>query len=253
VADAIELSLFDVPPADALAARLRALGLRDVTGIVTHRNRTTLVSVTSRGVLRLHEEYAGAPESVLRAIVRFVARRVTRAERRAALRELLAWPITAPPREPRVPDPARLSVRDARMLERLRARWHEHNAAHFGAALTEIPIHLSGRLRRRLGQLNYCSRTGRALEIVMSRRFTHRQPWAEVDETLLHEMVHQWQAQTGRRVDHGEEFRRKAREVGITPRAVAVPDPARAARLAPESGAPSTGTACARRIAILGR
>jgi hypothetical protein len=221
VADAIELSLFDVPPAESLAERLRALGLRDVTGIVTHRNRTTLVSVTSKGVLRVHEEYAGAPDAVLRAIVRFVSRRAARAERRVALRELLAWPITPPPREPRAPDPTRLSVRDARMLEKLRVRWHEHNAAHFDGALNEIPIHLSGRLKRRLGQLNYCNRTGRALEIVMSRRFTRRHPWAEVDETLLHEMVHQWQAETGRPVDHGREFRRKAREVGIRPRAVA--------------------------------
>jgi predicted SprT family Zn-dependent metalloprotease len=49
----------------------------------------------------------------------------------------------------------------------------------------------------------------------------HRGPWADVEETLLHEMVHQWQAESGRRVDHGREFRRKAREVGISPRAVA--------------------------------
>jgi hypothetical protein len=32
--------------------------------------------------------------------------------------------------------------------------------------------------------------------------------------------VHQWQAETGRPVDHGTEFRRKARQVGITPRTV---------------------------------
>jgi hypothetical protein len=30
-------------------------------------------------------------------------------------------------------------------------------------------------------------------------------------------MVHQWQAETGRPVDHGREFRRKARELGIEP------------------------------------
>ena len=37
--------------------------------------------------------------------------------------------------------------------------------------------------------------------------------------TLLHEMVHQWQHETGRPVDHGTEFRAKCREVGITPAA----------------------------------
>ena len=57
-----------------------------------------------------------------------------------------------------------------------------------------------------------------------------RHAWAEVEETLLHEMVHQWQAETGRAVDHGAEFRRKAREVGGVPRAVAGP---KAAMLAP--------------------
>jgi hypothetical protein len=58
-------------------------------------------------------------------------------------------------------------------------------------------------------------------EIAISARHCHRDGFASALETLLHEMVHQWQAETGRAVDHGREFRRKAREVGITPRAVA--------------------------------
>jgi hypothetical protein len=36
---------------------------------------------------------------------------------------------------------------------------------------------------------------------------------------MLHEMVHQWQAETGLPVDHGPGFRRKAREVGVLPTA----------------------------------
>ncbi len=32
---------------------------------------------------------------------------------------------------------------------------------------------------------------------------------------MLHEMVHQWQAETGLRIDHGRTFRQKAREVGV--------------------------------------
>jgi hypothetical protein len=32
-------------------------------------------------------------------------------------------------------------------------------------------------------------------------------------------MVHQWQAETGLRVDHGPTFRKKGREVGILPAA----------------------------------
>ena len=60
--------------------------------------------------------------------------------------------------------------------------------------------------------------TGRPTEIGISRRHL-RHGWAEVEETVLHEMVHQWQAETGRPVDHGAGFRRKAREVGIGARA----------------------------------
>jgi hypothetical protein len=36
---------------------------------------------------------------------------------------------------------------------------------------------------------------------------------------MLHEMVHQWQAETGLGVDHGPTFRRKARDVGVLPQA----------------------------------
>ena len=36
---------------------------------------------------------------------------------------------------------------------------------------------------------------------------------------MLHEMVHQWQAENGCAIDHGPTFREKAREVGVLPRA----------------------------------
>ena len=42
-------------------------------------------------------------------------------------------------------------------------------------------------------------------------------------ETLLHEMVHQWQYEEGLPVDHGARFRSKAREVGIEPAATRAP------------------------------
>jgi hypothetical protein len=37
---------------------------------------------------------------------------------------------------------------------------------------------------------------------------------------LLHEMIHQWQAESGLAVDHGPAFRKKARVLGIAPRAM---------------------------------
>jgi hypothetical protein len=102
-------------------------------------------------------------------------------------------------------------------LDRLRG---ELNRAHFEGRLSAIPIRISGRMRTRLGELRLEHKTGRPVYIGLSRRHLRRDGWPGARETLLHEMIHQWQAETGRPVDHGPEFRRKARELGITPRAI---------------------------------
>jgi hypothetical protein len=74
-------------------------------------------------------------------------------------------------------------------------------------------------MRTRLGELSLDLRTGRPIEIAISRRHLTRNSWGEVEHTMLHEMVHQWQAETGLRVDHGPTFRERARAVGVLPRA----------------------------------
>jgi hypothetical protein len=202
---------------DLLAHRLRLLGLRQVDRVVTHTNRTVMVSLTPKGELRLHQGYASAPDRVLRAIVRFLNPRLPRVVRRLAEREFLGFPV-----ELHAPAPAPLRRERARpgdlALVRRLADTHERlNHAHFGGALGSIPIRLSGRMRTRLGELAVDLRTGRPSEMAISRRHILRHTWAEVEHTVLHEMVHQWQAETGRPVDHGREFRRKARELGIEP------------------------------------
>jgi predicted SprT family Zn-dependent metalloprotease len=62
-------------------------------------------------------------------------------------------------------------------------------------------------------------RSGKPLEITISRRHLARHPWPEIEHTMLHEMVHQWQAETGLRIDHGRTFRQKAQQVGVIPAA----------------------------------
>ena len=203
---------------DPLSDRLSLLGLRGVTRVVTHTNRIVMVSLGARGVLRLHRGYAHAPDRVLRAIVRFLDPRLPRAARRMAERELLDFPVEHhAPASPDIHRRERPRPGDLLLLHRL-SRAHERlNAEHFGGALGSLPIRLSSRMRTRLGELSVDVRTGSPVEIAISRRHIARHAWAEVEHTLLHEMVHQWQAETGHPVDHGPTFRRKARQVGVLP------------------------------------
>ena len=204
---------------DHLPFRLQELGLRDVDRVVTHANRTVMLSL-SRRILRIHRGYAHAPDQVLKAIVRFFNPRVPRVLRRAAEREFLAFPVEdhVPPR-PRPCSREQARPGDLVLLHRLVTLHQDLNTRYFGGALGEIPIRLSGRMRTRLGELSVNIRSGQPLEITISRRHLTRHPWSEIVHTMLHEMVHQWQAETGLRIDHGRTFREKAREVGVLPAA----------------------------------
>jgi hypothetical protein len=211
------------PAAESLISRLRALGLPPFPEIETHRNRQIMLSYVPGRQFRLHEGYAQAPDDVLEAIVRFVTPGVRRATRQHARRTFLAFPAAehapspapARPRRPPKPRPG-----DQHLLGEVQAEFEALNREHFGGALGSIPILISARMRTRLGELRMDRKTGCPMHIALNRRHLRRDGWAAARETLLHEMVHQWQAETGRPVDHGTEFRRKAREVGITPRAV---------------------------------
>ena len=211
------ISLFE--PED-LESRLRRLGLTEVDAVRTHANRTVMLSLRRR-VLRIHRGYAHAPDRVLQAIIVFLRRGARRETRRAAEREFLAFPVHhhVPPR-PRRAIAERPRPEDAAVIGRLAAVHADLNARHFAGTLAAIPIRLSARMRRRLGELVASLETSQPVAIVLGRRHLRRDPWPEVEHTLLHEMVHQWQAEQGHPLDHGPAFRRKAREVGIVPRAV---------------------------------
>lgn len=216
----LELSLDREPEAE-LPGRLWQLGLPADTPVTLTRNRTVLVSWDAHGGLRLHAGYAWAPDEVLTAIVRFISRRVPRAERLAARRRFLAFPVDrhAPSRRSRRERPP--PPEHAPIVERL-TRLHEIlNARHFDGRLASVPIRVSERMESRLGDFA-AGDDRRSLGIGISLRHLRRDGWSAVTETLLHEMVHQWQCETGHPVDHGPAFRRKAREVGIAPRAKAL-------------------------------
>jgi hypothetical protein len=217
--DPLQLALdFDGAPRDAdeLLVRLRALGLRGINRLRLTQNRAVMVSF-GRGLLRVHRGYLGAPVEVQRAIVRFVCGR-TRGERREAQRAILGFPVHTRSRPP-IRRQERPRPGDEAILRELRTAHRDYNRRLFRGALEEIPIRVSSRMRSRLGQYTAASPYGEPPEIAIGRRHLEVHGWEEVLHTLLHEMVHQWQAEHGHPIDHGRVFRQKAREVGIAPTA----------------------------------
>lgn len=208
-------------PPRILGERLRSLGLHPDCPIVVHANRTVVLRFHPARGLRIHLGYGHAPDDVLQAIVQWTRSGLPRREREALEARFMDFPVhlhvPPPPPRPRRPPPTRFG--DHVLLERLSEMHHRLNADRFDRALRSIPIRLSSLMRTRLGELRAERHTGKAIEIVISRLHLRRHGWEAVERTLLHEMVHQWQAETGRPLDHGAEFRRKAREVGIVPRA----------------------------------
>lgn len=202
--------------AEAVLARLRAAGLRRIDHCRLTRNQTVMASW--RGTeLRLHEAFVEAPAGIIDAIVTFVEGRG--AARAHARRVIVDFPI------PQSDAPRRREgqhAEDARLVERLVALHRTLNVARFDGTLGAVTLRVSRRMRRRLGHYRPAG-AGHEAEIVLSRRHIRRHGWRAATETLLHEMVHQWQDESGRPLGHGTEFRRKACAVGIEGRSVVGP------------------------------
>ena len=191
--------------------------MRDVQ---VHANRTVMVSLTERGVLRIHRGYAYATDRTLEAVVTFIRPDAGSRARIAARRVITEFPVERYVPRVRVTDGARRTSPVARRLIADLQRSHsELNEAHFGGRLGPVTIRLSSRMSTRLGELTVDRSTGRVAEIALNQRHVQGDGWGEVCDTLLHEMVHQWQVETGEAPDHGARFKIKAREVGIVPAA----------------------------------
>jgi hypothetical protein len=210
----LELETVPTAPRDAdeLLARLRAIGLTRITHCRLTRNRNVMVSF--RGPqLRVHAGYLDAPPEILAGIVAFIEGK-TRAERRAAQKAIMSFRIETPAGTGEPARRERTRPEDEPLAAKL-TEWHaKYNAEHFAGALKPVPVRVSRRMKSRLG--HYSAATPAAGgEIAISYRHLRRHGWSEALETLLHEMVHQWQDETGLPLDHGPRFRAKAREVGI--------------------------------------
>src|SRR5690606_5967159 len=176
------------------------------------RNRRVMASVTGGGrTLRVHEAFTEAPPEVLRPLGVLFAEGRNGAARTRARRTIRGYLPTADiPRRaaapPRRTAPARPRPEDAAILTRLRTAFDAVNELHFGSELPVVPIRLSDRMRRRNGHFR-----ANPPEIAISRALCTRAEDGEAEHTLRHEMIHLWQWSTGRRPDHGPEFRRWAR------------------------------------------
>jgi len=200
--------------AEVLLGRLSALGLRPVERLRATDNRSVLVSLSARRVLSVHRSFAEAPDRVLKAIVRFISRGTSPELRQAAQHEIVTFhQANVPDRPARPVRSHRPRPGDAESLERLGLLFQALNLRHFMGSLPNVPIRLSGRMRTRLGHLSL-DRAGQPTDITISRRHLAAHGWDETEHTLLHEMVHLWQCVEGKKVDHGRQFRIKAKEVG---------------------------------------
>jgi hypothetical protein len=203
-----------------LERRLRTLGLPRGSTVRVHANRTVMVSTNGRGEVRVHRGYAYAPDRVLEAVVRFVSPRTHHRDRVLARRTVVAFPVERyVPSGPRRRGHGPSSPRGRTDVEQLRAAHVELNHRCFDGRLSTIPLRVSNRMTTCLGALSVDRTTGAAQEIVISRRHLEQDPWQCVRDTLLHEMVHQWQVEHGHPADHGSRFKSKARAVGIVPAA----------------------------------
>jgi hypothetical protein len=182
--------------------------------VVFTRNARVMVSVGDGGkTLRVHEIFRDAPAEVQRAIGEMFGRaRPRQAAARETIRDFVGQ--NAPPPSRPVPRRRRARPGDTEILLRLRAEFDRVNDERFGGALPRVPIHLSGRMKRRNGHFS-----SSPPEIVISRTLCLAAAAGEAERTLRHEMIHLWQHHSGTRIGHGPDFRRMARELDIHPRA----------------------------------
>ncbi|MEP6492371.1 MAG: SprT-like domain-containing protein [bacterium] len=213
--------------ADELLAHLRVLGLKRIEHCRLTRNRNVMVSFRGPD-LRIHHAYLGAPREVLEAIVAFVEGR-TRADRRSAQTRIVEFKVETP----REPSRRERTRPEDEPLAATFGEWHARfNVEHFGGSLKVVPVRVSRRMKSRLGHYSAAGQDASG-EIAISWRHLRRHGWDDALHTLLHEMVHQWQDETGRTIDHGRGFRVKAREVGIAAAARRAPGAGVTARRAP--------------------
>ena len=215
-------------------AELRARGASGLRRVTFRRTRSTIFSLTGHGrVLNLNAAFAAAPPELLDAfaVVATTGPRRTRAYDRA-VRAIRNWPpLAAALEEARARHAAAGNGRAPRLAPccgtpaqraYLRELYARLNHACFGNRLPpDLPIRLSDRMRRRLGQIRYDDGAGEraVLEIALNVDLMLQANDRHRLDTLLHEMAHAEAYLLHGERGHGRHWRRIARRVGCEPRA----------------------------------
>ncbi len=145
-------------------AELRRRGADSIRRVVFRNNRTRLLSISrDRVTLNVHVCFLSAPADVLDAVARFVTADPRTAAHRRAVAALRAWPgVEDGLSAARARRPARPSSRPidccASPEQRafLRELYARLNASRFGGRLpADLPLRVSARMARRLGQVRF--------------------------------------------------------------------------------------------------
>lgn len=234
----------DASHRDPILTALRARGSA-IRRIRYRENRSVLLSVSGDGAtLNSHACFRDAPPDMVEALVTVVTDRRGTARRRA-LRTLREWEGTrvGVARARRGKEPRRPGV-DGEETAPLRELYRRLNREKFDGRLPEIPLRLSRRMTRTLGNVRYGgggvaasggaagrSRGGAhageeapdgrtVAEIAISADLLRPSNRSLLEDTMLHEMAHAeaW-LRHGHR-GHGRAWKTIARRVGCRPRAV---------------------------------
>lgn len=247
---------------EGFLAELRRRGATAIRRVVFRHNRTRLLSISrDRVTLNAHICFLAAPPEVLDAVARFVTADPRTAAHRRAVEALRAWPgvedglsaarARRPPRRSSRPVDCCASPEQREFLSELYARL---NATRFGGRLpADLPLRVSARMARRLGQVRFESGTGAApaeaarasahgagngeslpaqertpggtagvggiVDLALSADLFVEGNDRELLDTMLHEMAHVEAYLVAGHKGHGGPWKAVARRVGCEPRA----------------------------------
>jgi hypothetical protein len=243
---------------ESFLSELRRRGARSIQRVAFRHNRTRLLSLSrDRLTLNAHACFLTAPPEVLDAVARFVTADPRGASHRRAVAQLRAWPgaeaglraarARAPQRQAR-PTECCASPAQRAFLRELYARL---NRSRFGGHLPrDLPIRVSPRMARRLGQVRFDLQVGstgagsegalaaarrrrpavrgasghtasprQSLELALNADLFMEGNERELLDTLLHEMAHVEAFLTTGHRGHGLAWKKVAERVGCEARA----------------------------------